>query len=123
MTGSYLYSPSQSLNLDISPGSRALPVILTEPLLAALDEHAADYLAACDISEPAAWSPPLAVVDHLDLPGRGMSLPDTDQAARLIQTHQMSLTATAQAMGTSPEYLRLAFELRCAQLKVAAGSA
>ncbi|MEU4235669.1 TniQ family protein, partial [Nonomuraea sp. NPDC026600] len=121
MTGSHLYSPSQSLRLDLSPGSRVLPAILTEPLLAALDEHAADHLAAHDISEPVSWSPPLALVDHLDLPGRSMSLPDTDQAARLIRTHQMSLAATAQAMGTSPEHLRLAFEIRSTRLELPSG--
>ncbi|MFE7529550.1 hypothetical protein ACFU7Y_28085 [Kitasatospora sp. NPDC057542] len=112
MTGSDLYSPSRSLNLDSSSRSQAMPVILTAPLLDALDRHAADYLTLHDITEPVTWSPPLALVDHLDLPGRGLILPDTTEAAMLMQTRRMSPTATARALGTSPECLRLAFETR-----------
>jgi hypothetical protein len=111
MTGSDLYSPSGSLNLDSADKTRNLPVILTPSLLAALDEHAAHYLTSHGIDEPVTWSPPLTLVDHLDLPGRGMSLPDTEHAAKLIRSH-LSPSAAANALGTSPEHLRLAFEPR-----------
>ncbi|MGW6605645.1 DUF6262 family protein [Streptomyces sp. NPDC055036] len=111
MTGSDLYSPSGSLNLDSTDKTRNLPVILTPLLLEALDEHAAQYLTSHGISEPVTWSPPLAMVDHLDLPGRDMPLPDTEHAAKLIRS-RLSPTAAANALGTSPEHLRLAFEAR-----------
>jgi hypothetical protein len=111
MTGSDLYSPSGSLNLDSTDKTRNLPIILTPSLQAALDEHAAHYLTSHGISEPVTWSPPLTLVDHLDLPGRGMPLPDTTHAANLIRSH-LSPTAAANALATSPEHLRLAFESR-----------
>ncbi|WP_433381428.1 DUF6262 family protein [Streptosporangium sp. CA-115845] len=109
MTGSALYSPSGFLNLDSTDKIWNLPVILTPSLLAALDEHAASYLASHGIGEPVTWSPPLALVDHLDLAGRDMLLPDAEGAAKLIRSH-LSPTAAANALGTTPEHLRLAFE-------------
>ncbi|MCX4852211.1 DUF6262 family protein [Streptomyces sp. NBC_00893] len=111
MTGSDLYSPSGSLNLDSTDKTRSLPIILTPSLLAALDEHAAHYLASHGIDEPVTWSPPLTLVDHLDLPGRGMLPPDTEHVSRLIRSH-LPLSAAASALGTSPEHIRIAFEPR-----------
>jgi hypothetical protein len=111
MTGSDLYSPSGSLNLDSTDKTRNLPVILTPSLLAALDEHAAHYLASHGIDEPVTWSPPLTLVDHLDLPGRGMLPPDTEHASKLIRS-RLPPSAAASALGTSLEHLRIAFEPR-----------
>jgi hypothetical protein len=51
------------------------------------------------------------MVDHLDLPGRDLPVPDTEHAAKLIGSG-LSPTAAANALGTSPEHLRLAFEAR-----------
>ncbi|WP_240439425.1 TniQ family protein [Streptomyces europaeiscabiei] len=111
MTGSDLYSPSGSLNLDSAGKTQNLPIILTPSLLAALDEHAAHYLTSHGIHEPVTWSPPLALVDHLDLSGRDMPLPDTEHASKLIRSH-LSPPAAASALGTSLEHLRNAFEPR-----------
>ncbi|WP_405559892.1 TniQ family protein [Streptomyces sp. NBC_01180] len=111
MTGSDLYSPSASLNLDFTDKTRNLPIILTSSLLAALDEHAAHYLASHGIHEPVTWSPPLALVDHLDLSGRGMLPPDSERASRLIRS-RLSPSAAASALGTSLEHLTIAFEPR-----------
>lgn len=111
LTGSDLYSPSGSLNLDSTDKTRNLPVIMTPSLLEALEEHAAHYLASHGIDEPVTWSPPLALVDHLDLPGRGMRLPDTEHASKLIRS-RLPPSAAASALGTSLEHLRIAFEPR-----------
>src|SRR3569833_2009500 len=73
--------------------------------------NAANYLTSHGIREPVTWSPPLALVDHLALPGRGMPLPDTEHAAKLIRNH-LSPSAAASALGTSPEHLRHSFEPR-----------
>lgn len=70
MTGSDLHSSSGSLNLDSTRKTRNLPVIFTPPLLAALDEHAAHYLASRGVNEPAIWSPPLAVSSTTNCPAK-----------------------------------------------------
>ncbi|MET9358166.1 DUF6262 family protein [Streptomyces sp. NPDC006617] len=111
MTGSALYSPSASLNLDSTDKTRNLPIILTPSLLPALDEHAAHHLASHGIHEPVTWSPPLALIDHLDLSGRGMLLPDTERASKLIRS-RLSPSAAASTLGTSLEHLTIAFEPR-----------
>jgi hypothetical protein len=98
ITGSDRYSASHPLNLDSNDN---LSVILAPSLLAALDEHATHYLTSHGIDgEPVTWSPPLALVDHLDLPGRDMPLPDTEHTAKLSRSH----VSPTNAIGTSPEH-------------------
>ncbi|MFF2364844.1 hypothetical protein ACFVU0_19450 [Streptomyces sp. NPDC058122] len=108
ITGSDPYAVPGPLRLP--NGAREPMLILTTALLTALDDHATNYLAARGINEPVTWSPPLALVSHLDLPGRRTSDLDTVLAADLLRNQQMSPAAVARELGTTTEHLRLAFE-------------
>jgi hypothetical protein len=110
ITGSDPYAVPGALRLP--NGAREPLLILTTALLTALDEHAANYLAARGINEPVTWSPPLSLVRHPDLPGRGTTGLDTARAADLVRNQQMSPAAVARELDTSEEHLRLAFETR-----------
>ncbi|KQV11398.1 hypothetical protein [Kitasatospora sp. Root107] len=111
ITGSDPYAVPGALRLP--NGAREPLLVLTTAELNALDEHAANYLAARDINEPVTWSPSLSLVQHFDLPGlRTTTVLDAARAADLLRTQQMSPAAVARELDTSEEHLRLAFETR-----------
>ena len=88
----------------------AAPFLMTEALLAALDEHARGHLEDRGIHEPVTWSPPISLASGLRLPGQAELGLDLAPAIRDYQRQRVSPRSAAHALGISLERIRLHFE-------------
>ncbi|MGW0456000.1 LysR family transcriptional regulator [Gordonia sputi] len=107
----YLYESisGQSLNMDprwpsanqFRTNVANFPQHLTQPLAAALDRHAREFLAGQGIrDEPPTWQPPTDILDGLDLPGADPSSVDVAILHTAIRDG-ISLGAAAQRANTN----------------------
>ena len=87
------------------------PVRLNPELLAALDDHAREFLAAQRVTdEPIWWEPPTELLHDLRLPGPDIEAIDTAELHRLLRREQLDLGEAAARIGVSADAARCALE-------------
>lgn len=83
------------------------PQHLTSELVAALDQHALDFLNHNGIrDEPITWHPPTAMLGDLHLPGQDPATVDIGALHRLIRVQDRTLGAAAEHLGITLETVR-----------------
>jgi hypothetical protein len=80
----------------------AFPTTLTPNLAHGLHTTAAEFLARHGVSdEPVAWSPPLDLLDGLELPGADIRRVDMDRLHRLVRCDWAGTATTGEQLGVS----------------------
>lgn len=105
MPGSAAHQPWS--NNGVARSARFFPRQLTPELAAALDQRARDFLTARHITdEPVTWSPDLALITGLALPGISALETDIAELHRLIREEDISINAAAECLDVPADYVR-----------------
>jgi hypothetical protein len=83
------------------------PLLLTPELAVGLREAAEAFLQSNGANgEPVEWSPPVELLEGLDLPGPDPASVDLAELHRLIRAERRSLTSAADSLGTTAAVVR-----------------
>lgn len=84
---------------------------LTPGLLGQLDAAARRFLDRHQLSgEPLTWCPPTAIIENLDLPGKGPATVNTGELRRLIREEHLGIYQAADRLDTAPSTIRYVLE-------------
>lgn len=102
-----LTTPTElSGNYSFAQNVRNFPLHLTSVLAESLDHKARCFLDDKDIHEPLTWSPPLRLLDHLELPGDYVQTIDLDTLHANVRRHPSSVTAIAGTINADASVVR-----------------
>ncbi|MFE5284904.1 LysR family transcriptional regulator [Nocardia sp. NPDC056611] len=113
LSGRLVSDATPAIAPSVQTSASDFPEYLTPEIAAALDEHAAEFLAARGIDdEPVSWTPPTDLLLDLRLPGPDPAAIDVGQLHGLTSSHRRAaVTAVAAALDTSLEMVR--YLLQC----------
>lgn len=84
---------------------------LTPGLLCQLDAAARGFLDRHQLGgEPVTWCPPTAIIENLDLPGKGLTNVNISELRRLIREEHLGIYQAAQRLNTAPSAIRYVLE-------------
>lgn len=92
---------------EIAAQRGVFPTLLTPDLAAGLQETAEAFLRGIGLGhEPVEWSPPVELLDGLDLPGPDPNIIDIAKLHWLVRVERRSLTRAADSLGTTVDVIR-----------------